>query len=272
MDAPPQYREMPFPLGGVDVSDAFDQQRAGTTPIGINVRAFEPSSFRGRGGSRCGLSRYLSGVQGGPIQSLNLVVHTDPTYTLDYFDADDFDFPTYPVIPFGGLYGPAFPFGGTTTFTGGLPSDPYTDPSSDGFGNPLDGSGGNSGRNPIRSKSGKRRQVRNKGSARQQTRQPTVRIDIWVQPQFPSRATPGPAIVPTGTEWVILQSAQYPSGVYTSGDITFMNIVSVAFIESTITPDLPPGIYPVYASGAAGPNVGRYTVHYVPGTILVVGS
>lgn len=271
MDIPDSYIEMHFPLGGVDVSDAFDQQRAGTTPVAFNVRAFEPSSYRGRGGSREGLSRYLGTQLGGPIQSLSLVVNTDPTYTLDQFDADDFGFPIYPIHPFGGIFGPAFPFAPRTTFTGGLPSDPFEDPSTDGFGNPMDGSGGNFGRNPRRS-TGKRRQVRNKGSGRQQVRRPTATIDIWIKPNFPSRATPGPEVVPVGDEWVLLHGAEFPSGVYVSGDITHVSFTSEGFKQSVVTPDLPPGLYPVIASGATGPNVGRYNVHYVPGTILVVGS
>lgn len=80
--------DLSFPLGGIDVSQGFERQPvrqmasggyARTTPSGINVRSFEPSTGRNRGGSRAGLSRYVNAIPGGSaglIQDLNVVVGT----------------------------------------------------------------------------------------------------------------------------------------------------------------------------------------------------
>ncbi len=54
-----QFVDLTFPRSGIDVSMGFSQQRQGTTPVGINVRTFEPSSNRARGGQRAGLNKYL---------------------------------------------------------------------------------------------------------------------------------------------------------------------------------------------------------------------
>lgn len=70
-----QFADLAFPLGGVDQSAGFGQQRQGTTPEGVNVRAFEPGSDRARGGARQGLAKYLDDqVAAAEIQDLNLVV------------------------------------------------------------------------------------------------------------------------------------------------------------------------------------------------------
>lgn len=72
---------LPFPLRGLDLSQAVWQQPPGTTPVGTNVRGYEPATTRQRGGSRPGLARYVSGQVpgGGLIQDLNVVVATDIT-------------------------------------------------------------------------------------------------------------------------------------------------------------------------------------------------
>lgn len=80
-----QFADLKFPLCGIDLSRAYGQQQprpmadgsyGGTTPVGQNVRAYEPGTQRARGGQRPGLLKYiLSQVSGqNPIQELNLVV------------------------------------------------------------------------------------------------------------------------------------------------------------------------------------------------------
>lgn len=54
------FADMQFPAKGIDLGMAFSAQREGTTPVGLNVRTFEPGSNRARGGQRPGLSRYLA--------------------------------------------------------------------------------------------------------------------------------------------------------------------------------------------------------------------
>ncbi len=77
---PDQPIDLPFPIGGVDVTTEFELQPVRTCPIAINVRAIEPGTQRNRGGSRPGISRYINDRPGGLsslIQHLNIVV--DPT-------------------------------------------------------------------------------------------------------------------------------------------------------------------------------------------------
>lgn len=92
---PPQetLQDLHFPLCGVDVSQSFDQQPvrpmpvgtgyAKTTPVGKNVRAYEPGTGRARGGSRPGLVKYI-GVAlptAAAIQhvGINIVANADAT-------------------------------------------------------------------------------------------------------------------------------------------------------------------------------------------------
>lgn len=90
----PEYADLPFPLRGIDVSVPLGLQPKLTTPIGENVRGFEPITGRGRGGSRPGLSRYIFfEALPGEIQHLNFVV--DPTTDAllldeDYYNTNDF--------------------------------------------------------------------------------------------------------------------------------------------------------------------------------------
>lgn len=67
---------MDFPFKGIDVSQAYSRQSQGTTPVGINVRAYEALTQRMRGGSRPGLKKYISTKPGGAsvIQDLNSIV------------------------------------------------------------------------------------------------------------------------------------------------------------------------------------------------------
>ncbi len=72
--------DLPFPLRGVNLIKEFEAQPQGTTPTGVNVRAYETLTQRNRGGSRPGLTEYIeSTVLGFPslIQHLNIIV--DPT-------------------------------------------------------------------------------------------------------------------------------------------------------------------------------------------------
>ncbi len=63
-----QFMDLHFPLAGIDRSSAFDRQPARkltdgnygrTSYFGKNVRTFEPTTDRARGGMRPGLSRYV---------------------------------------------------------------------------------------------------------------------------------------------------------------------------------------------------------------------
>lgn len=54
---------LPFPERGMSLEDAFGVQTPGTTPLGTNVRLFEPTTDRARGGSRPGLERLVEDQQ-----------------------------------------------------------------------------------------------------------------------------------------------------------------------------------------------------------------
>lgn len=75
---PPQeaYTDLTFPLRGIDISRPFSQQPPQTTPIGQNVRAYEPATGRARGGARPGLSKYIAAqvFSQSLIQELGMVV------------------------------------------------------------------------------------------------------------------------------------------------------------------------------------------------------
>lgn len=53
------FADMVFPPGGVSLSEEFELQPEGTTPVGKNVRYFECLTGRGRGGSRPGLRKLI---------------------------------------------------------------------------------------------------------------------------------------------------------------------------------------------------------------------
>lgn len=59
MEQPDQITEVEFPLRGLHVGHQFGEQPAQTCAVGVNVRVFEPASFRARGGARPGLSRFI---------------------------------------------------------------------------------------------------------------------------------------------------------------------------------------------------------------------
>jgi hypothetical protein len=68
--------DLRFPVKGLDLSQAFSLQPPGTTPLGVNVRAYDPLTARRRGGQRPGLSKYVAAqVPGsGVLQELTSIV------------------------------------------------------------------------------------------------------------------------------------------------------------------------------------------------------
>ncbi len=72
-----KYAPGMFPTLGLNVSCEYGRQPAGTTPEGVNVRAFEPDTNRERGGSRSGLSKLIDEVvyeADGEVQCLAIIV------------------------------------------------------------------------------------------------------------------------------------------------------------------------------------------------------
>lgn len=82
-----ETRLVRFPFFGVDMSNAPSEQRPGTAPLGINVRAYGTDG-RKRGGSRAGLAPWfgrgntdqVAGYH--PIQSLSAIVTCDQGATF----------------------------------------------------------------------------------------------------------------------------------------------------------------------------------------------
>lgn len=78
-----------FPLSGIDVSGEVGQQRPGTTPVGVNVRATDPILERNRGGSRHGLTKFpLPQVPAGAqvIQYVGQLVILDASHLIAAFE------------------------------------------------------------------------------------------------------------------------------------------------------------------------------------------
>jgi len=87
-----QMMDFLFPFNGIDLYSAFATQRQGTTRTGVNVRAFEPSTQRARGGNRPGLSKYIppqlpTGAH--LVQHLSIIVDPTPLATQDDAELDD---------------------------------------------------------------------------------------------------------------------------------------------------------------------------------------
>lgn len=93
--------EVQFPLAGVNVATEFELQPDLTTPVGVNVRAYEPLTQRGRGGSRPGLVKYNVQLPNGPhlIQHLNIVVDPTVDALVTTWNTDD--------LPAGGVDDPS---------------------------------------------------------------------------------------------------------------------------------------------------------------------
>jgi hypothetical protein len=89
----------------VDVSKGYGQQQPGTTPVGLNVRGYEPASKRAKGGARPGLVKYLAAqLPSGAhlIQNLNIVDPSNDSALL----SNVFD---WPGLPAGGVNDPVVP-------------------------------------------------------------------------------------------------------------------------------------------------------------------
>lgn len=76
--------ENTFPLSGIDTSAAFHAQKPGTAVDGVNVRSFEPSTDRARGGSRPGLARFCPAQINGTnaIQDITAIVLPKSSFAL----------------------------------------------------------------------------------------------------------------------------------------------------------------------------------------------
>lgn len=78
MPTPEKLVDIPYPVYGIDVAVNEWEQRTGTTPVGVNVRAVDAIDQRLRGGSRPGLDRYINERVNGvaAIQHLAVIVST----------------------------------------------------------------------------------------------------------------------------------------------------------------------------------------------------
>ena len=89
-----EYRPMPFPSKGVDTTRAYSDQPDLTTAKATNCRFCENVGLRQRGGSRSGISKYVSAQVAGlqAIQELNMITVIEPTNTcgLNYQDGTQF--------------------------------------------------------------------------------------------------------------------------------------------------------------------------------------
>jgi hypothetical protein len=120
-----QILELQFPALGIDQSMDLAEQRPQTCVTGTNVRLFEPTSLRARGGSRPGTSKYVTTQLGGGsnrVQMLNLIVYADYAYLPPSVPPGN-----PPTIPDPSSFGPPSSWG-----TGTLYLDPNT-------GNPVTG-------------------------------------------------------------------------------------------------------------------------------------
>lgn len=129
----PYYSEGLFPVLGIDVSCEYGRQPSLTTPAGVNVRSYEPSSNRVRGGSREGLTRFIDEQVSGnfEIQHLTTIVTTSPVNLIaaTTIPSDLGEF--YLTDPSTGTRNPdrVVPFGGD----GVMPDPVLTNNPDDGF-------------------------------------------------------------------------------------------------------------------------------------------
>ena len=118
---PEQLADLTFPVGGLDLTQEFEDQRPQTTPSGQNVRVYEALTQRGRGGSRPGLAQYVPQQVDGVnlIQHLNYIV--DPQADALATGFDPLDTPI-PILAFGWGFGPGpfLDYGFPTLVTGEL--------------------------------------------------------------------------------------------------------------------------------------------------------
>lgn len=78
-----------FPVAGIDVTCEFGRQPADTTPQAANVRSFDTIAERARGGSRAGLSKYISETHSGDFEIQHLNILVDPQNPALAADVDD---------------------------------------------------------------------------------------------------------------------------------------------------------------------------------------
>jgi hypothetical protein len=87
-----QMESLTFPSKGLDVNSPFTQQPADTTSVGINCRTYDQFQQRARGGSRSGISKYVSGIvnPGSYIQELNTVAYVNESAigSVNYYAGD----------------------------------------------------------------------------------------------------------------------------------------------------------------------------------------
>ena len=70
--------DMPWPTGGLVEATGYESQPRGTSVDVQNVRAFEPTTGRSRGGQRAGLAKYVNArTADGKVQDIGQVVGRD---------------------------------------------------------------------------------------------------------------------------------------------------------------------------------------------------
>ena len=70
--------DMPWPQGGLGEATGYESQPRGTSVDVQNVRAFEPTTGRSRGGQRAGLAKYVNArTADGKVQDIGQVVGRD---------------------------------------------------------------------------------------------------------------------------------------------------------------------------------------------------
>jgi len=67
------FVDMRFPLLGLNTSMAYLKQPANTTPAAVNVRAFDGSTNKARGGSRQGLTPILGRGSTAQVSGYHLI-------------------------------------------------------------------------------------------------------------------------------------------------------------------------------------------------------
>lgn len=121
-----RFLPMSFPDKGVDLTEEFSRQPAGTTPVGQNVRLNDTLEARDRGGSRAGLVKYIDGQVDGnhPIQHMTSIVTVSGEALGYVFDGQVFEddgltdygpdgfanLPAGPLLGGGGGYQPSASF------------------------------------------------------------------------------------------------------------------------------------------------------------------
>lgn len=89
-----------FPKSGVHRGTEFELQPVLTTPVGANVRGYEPTLLRFRGGSRCGTSKLIADRVNGdsPVQHLNTLTYQDADALLTQYESSFSSALRYPRI------------------------------------------------------------------------------------------------------------------------------------------------------------------------------